>query len=151
MQELSVHSPLGPLTVAERDGAIVALRWGWSRDSEETDLLCLAREQLGKYFDGTRSAFDLPLEPSGTPFQRSVWSRLCDIPYGGTESYGSVARSIVTAPRAIGGACARNPIPILIPCHRVLGSSGALGGYSGGEMGIDSKHYLLQLEGGRGH
>lgn len=150
MQELSVHSPLGPLTVAERDGAIVALGWGWSRNSEETDLLCLARAQLGEYFDGTRSEFNLPLEPSGTPFQRSVWSRLRDIPYGGTESYGSVARSIGTAPRAIGGACARNPIPILIPCHRVLGSNGAMGGYSGAE-GIDSKHYLLRLEGGRAH
>ncbi len=150
MQELSVHSPLGPLTVVEQDGAIVALEWGWSRESEETGLLCLAREQLGEYFAGTRSVFDLPLKPSGTPFQRSVWSRLCDIRYGGTESYGSVARSIGTAARAIGGACARNPIPILIPCHRVLGSNGAVGGYSGGE-GIESKHYLLQLEGGRTH
>lgn len=150
MEELCVHSPLGPLTVVEQDGAIVALDWGWSRESEETGLLCLAREQIGEYFDGTLSAFNLPLEPSGTPFQRSVWSALLDIPYGGTESYGSVARSIGTAARAIGGACARNPIPILIPCHRVLGSNGALGGYSGGE-GIASKHYLLRLEGAQAH
>lgn len=150
MRELSVDSPLGPLTVAERDGAIVALGWGRSRNSQETGLLCLARAQLGEYFDGARSEFNLPLEPAGTPFQRSVWSRLRDIPYGGTESYGSVARSIGTAPRAIGGACARNPIPILIPCHRVLGSNGAMGGYSGAG-GIESKHYLLRLEGGRAH
>ena len=150
MQELSVHSPLGPLTLTEQDGAITALGWGSSREPEETGLLCLAREQLGEYFDGKRSVFNLPLMPSGTPFQRTVWSRLCDIPYGGTESYGNVAHSIGTAARAIGGACARNPIPILIPCHRVLGANGALGGYSGGE-GIDSKQYLLRLEDGRAH
>ncbi len=150
MQKLSVHSPLGPLTVTEQDGAITALDWGWSREAEETGLLCLARKQIGEYFDGTRSAFNLPLEPSGTPFQRSVWSRLLDIPYGSTESYGALARSIGTAARAIGGACARNPIPILIPCHRVLGSNGAVGGYSGGD-GIESKHYLLRLEGAQPH
>ncbi len=150
MQELSVHSPLGPLTLTEQDGAIVALGWGWAREAEETGLLRLAREQLGEYFDGARSDFNLPLEPSGTPFQRSVWSHLLEIPYGGTESYGSVARSIGTAARAIGGACARTPIPILIPCHRVLGSNGAVGGYSGGD-GIESKHYLLRLEGAQPH
>ena len=148
MQELSVHSPLGPLTVTEQDGAVVALGWGRSRRSQETGLLCLARDQLGEYFDGRRSEFDLPLEPSGTPFQRSVWSALLDIPHGSTESYAGVARTIGSGARAVGGACARNPIPILIPCHRVLGSNGALGGYSGAE-GIESKRYLLRLEGGR--
>jgi methylated-DNA-[protein]-cysteine S-methyltransferase len=150
MAKLSVHSPLGPLTLTEQDGAITALDWGWSREAEETGLLCLAREQLGEYFDGTRPAFNLPLAPAGTSFQRAVWQHLCDIPYGSTESYGSVARGIGTAARAIGGACAQNPIPILIPCHRVLGANGALGGYSGGE-GIDSKQYLLRLEDGSIH
>ncbi len=146
MSALSMHSPLGPLTVAEEDGAIVALDWGWSPDSEETGLLCLVRSQLGEYFDGMRQSFNLALAPRGTPFQRQVWARLMDIPYGQTESYAGIARVTDSGPRAIGTACATNPIPILIPCHRVVGRDGALTGYSGGD-GIGSKQYLLRLEG----
>ena len=147
MPSLSVHSPLGPLTITEQDAVIVALSWGWSRDSEETVLLCLARDQLDAYFNGAREGFRLPLAPPGSAFQRSVWSRMISIPYGDTESYGAVAAAVGSAPRAVGSACAANPIPILIPCHRVVGKGGALTGYSGAE-GIGSKHYLLQLESG---
>lgn len=146
MPTLSIHSPLGPLTVAEEDGAITALDWGWSPESEETELLARARDQLNEYFDGTRKVFDLPLAPRGTPFQQAVWDRMRDIPFGQAESYGDIARGIGSGPRAVGSACAGNPIPILIPCHRVVGTGGALGGYSGGD-GIGSKQYLLQLEG----
>lgn len=145
MASLSLHSPLGPLTVSEEDGSIVALDWGWRRDQGETGLLSLARSQLGEYFDGTRTEFSLPLSPQGSGFQRAVWREMSGIPYGELRSYADLARALGTAPRAIGMACGRNPIPILIPCHRVVGSDGRLTGYSGGD-GLASKQFLLDLE-----
>ena len=146
MPSLSLHSPLGPLTVIEEEGSIVALEWGWSRNSEETGLLVLAREQLEEYFDGVRSRFALPLSPSGTSFQKSVWAHMTQIPFGKTKSYAGLARSVGSAARAVGMACATNPIPIMIPCHRVVAADGGLHGYSGGE-GLASKRFLLELEG----
>ena len=146
MAEHSFHSPIGPITVAEEDSAIVSLGWGWTQRNEETGLLRIARQQVSDYFDGKRLKFDLPLAPAGTPFQRAVWSRMLAIPYGETATYGGVANSLDSGPRAVGGACAKNPIPILIPCHRVVGGGGQLTGYSGA-AGLDSKRYLLQLEG----
>lgn len=148
MPGMSFHSPLGPVTVTEEDGAIVSLAWGWlpdAADTWETGLLCLARDQLEAYFNGERAAFTLPLAPQGTTFQRTVWSHMLNIPYGRTESYSGMARSIGSGPRAVGTACAKNPIPILIPCHRVVGQNGDLTGYSGGD-GIGTKKYLLDLE-----
>ncbi len=151
MPAISVHSPLGPVTVTEEDGAIVSLDWGWltdaadTSDSWESGLLCLARDQLREYFDGARIGFALPLAPRGTTFQRTVWSRMLNIPYGRTESYGGMARTIGSGPRAVGTACAKNPIPILIPCHRVVGRNGDLTGYSGGG-GLGTKKSLLDLE-----
>lgn len=123
----------------------MALDWGQGRDQDDTPLLRRACAQLQQYFDGARLAFDLPLGPAGTPFQRRVWAALCDIPPGETRSYGDLAASLGTSARAIGGANAANPIPILIPCHRVVGASGALGGYSGGD-GVATKRFLLALE-----
>lgn len=146
MPQLSLHSPLGALTLTEEDGAIVALDWGFGRDQEETPLLLRAREQLDAYFDGARRAFDLPLRPAGTAFQRRVWQALARIPYGTVASYGDLARRLGTAPRALGAACGRNPIPIVIPCHRVVASDGRLCGYSGLD-GVAAKGYLLSLEG----
>jgi methylated-DNA-[protein]-cysteine S-methyltransferase len=145
MLRLSVHSPLGPLTIVEDDDAIVALEWGWTRDVSETGLLGLAGDQLTSYFDGDLTNFSLPLAPSGTSFQRQVWASMTRIPYGKTLSYGSVAEEIDSSPRAVGTACGRNPIPIIIPCHRVVGNGGALVGYSGGE-GVETKRYLLAHE-----
>ncbi len=145
MPSLSVHSPLGPLTIVEDDDAIVALEWCWTRDMSETGLLSLAGNQLASYFEGDLTTFSLPLAPSGTPFQRRVWATMTRIPYGETQSYGSVAEEIDSSPRAVGTACGRNPIPILIPCHRVVGNGGALVGYSGGE-GVETKRYLLAHE-----
>lgn len=145
MPRISVHSPLGPLTIVEDDDAIVALEWGWARDMSETGLLSLAGDQLASYFDGDLTKFSLPLAPSGTPFQRQVWESMTRIPYGETLSYGSVAEEIDSSPRAVGTACGRNPIPIIIPCHRVVGNGGALVGYSGGE-GVETKRYLLAHE-----
>lgn len=146
MPQLSLHTPLGDLTLSEEDGAIVALDWGRGRDQEPTPLLLRARDQLQDYFDGARTDFDLPLAPHGTAFQRKVWDALCTIPAGQTRTYLDIAQQVgCRAARAIGQANGANPIPILIPCHRVVGAKGALGGYSGGE-GAATKRYLLDLE-----
>lgn len=145
MLGVSLHSPLGPITVTEDGGTIVSLAWGWSPDAEETGLLCLARKQLEEYFNGGRTDFTLPLAPPGTAFQRTVWSQMLSIPYGETNSYSGMARAIGSGARAVGTACAKNPVPILIPCHRVVGQNGCLTGYSGGD-GLATKKYLLDLE-----
>jgi len=145
MPQLSFLTPLGPLTLSEEDGAIVALDWGRGRDQEETPLLLNARDQIQDYFDGQRTAFDLPLAPFGSAFQKRVWAALCAIPPGETRSYGELAVSLGSVARAVGQANGANPIPIIIPCHRVVGSGGALGGYSGGD-GPATKRYLLDLE-----
>ncbi|WP_419898443.1 methylated-DNA--[protein]-cysteine S-methyltransferase [Roseomonas sp. USHLN139] len=145
MPQLSFLTPLGPLTLSEDEGAIVALDWGRGRDQEETPLLVMAREQVQDYFDGQRTVFDLPLAPYGTPYQKRVWAALQAIPAGETRSYAQLAASIGSVARAVGQANGCNPIPIIIPCHRVVGAGGALGGYSGGE-GAPTKRYLLDLE-----
>lgn len=145
MPQLSLHSPVGDLTISEDGGAIVAIDWGWVDDQTETPLLREARRQLDAYFDGALAAFDLPLAPAGTLYQRQVWRALCDIPPGTTRSYADIARLVGGSPRAVGGANGRNPIPIVIPCHRVVATTG-IGGYSGGE-GLPTKRFLLALEG----
>lgn len=144
MPQLSLHSPIGDLTLSEEAGGIVALDWGWGRDQAETALLREARDQLFAYFDGALTAFDLPLAPAGSAYQRRVWQALRTIPYGQTLTYAAIAARAGGVARAVGQANGRNPIPILIPCHRVVAASG-LGGYSGGE-GLDTKRWLLALE-----
>ena len=146
MPQLAFNSPIGPLALFEADGAIVAVDWGFLPENDETPLLLKARDQLEEYFDGKRTSFDLPLAPHGTQFQQKVWAALARIPFGQTKSYGELAQELGTAARALGGACGRNPIPVIIPCHRVLGSNGGLGGYSGID-GIETKQFLLKLEG----
>jgi len=145
MPQLSLLTPLGPLTLSEEDGAIVALDWGRGRDQEETAALRAAADQLQDYFDARRASFDLKLAPFGSAFRQRVWAALQAIPPGETRGYGDLARTLGTAARAIGGANGANPIPIIIPCHRVVGAGGTLGGYSGGE-GPSTKRYLLDLE-----
>ena len=144
MPQLSLHSPIGDLTVSEENGAIVAVDWGWGRDQHETPLLRRALGQLDAYFDGALDAFDLPLAPPGTAYRRRVWLALCDIPYGQTRTYADIAAVAGGVARSVGQANGSNPIPIFIPCHRVVASAG-LGGYSGGD-GLDTKRYLLDLE-----
>lgn len=146
MPQLSLHTQVGDITVSEDDGHIVALDWGWGRDQSETPLLCRARDLLHAYFDGAPVSFDLPLAPAGTPYQQRVWAGLCRIPLGATRSYIELAREVGGSARSIGGANAANPIPILIPCHRVV-ATGGLGGYSGGD-GLVTKRILLDLEAG---
>lgn len=146
MPHISLHSPLGELTVFEAEGAIIAVDWGRAQPGETTSLLQDAANQLQDYFDGLRTRFDLPLAPEGTAFRRQVWAALCRIPPGETRSYIDIAREVgCRSPRAIGQANGSNPIPIIIPCHRVIAADGSIGGYSGGE-GLPTKRWLLALE-----
>jgi methylated-DNA-[protein]-cysteine S-methyltransferase len=151
---LAVDSPLGPLTiVANADGLCGVYlpdhrhrppTWSFG-DSGRSRLLAAAAEQLAAYFEGTLTAFDLPLAGEGTPFQRRVWAALRTIPYGATRTYGQLATELGTpsASRAVGFANGRNPLSIVVPCHRVVGSSGRLVGYAGG---LAAKEWLLDLE-----
>ncbi len=144
-QQLSLHTPVGDITVSTLDDAIVALDWGWSSLQTTSPLLERAREWLDGFFDGDTSWPDIPLRPGGSVFQKRVWHAMADIPLGQTRSYGDIARDLHSAAQAVGNACGANPIPILIPCHRVVGARG-LGGYSGGD-GLTTKVALLRLEG----
>lgn len=144
MPQLSLHTPVGDVTVAEEDGAIVSIDWGWGGDQVQTPVLRRARDQLHAYFDGTLKTFDLPLAPPGTLYRRRVWQALCDIPYGETRSYQQIAAVAGGSARSVGQANGSNPIPLVIPCHRVVASN-HLGGYSGGD-GLPTKRWLLALE-----
>jgi len=150
-----IDSPIGELTIVERDGALTGLYMTGHRPAPhpETfgervdDALPEATRQLGQYFAGERTTFDLPLAPEGTEFQVRVWEALRAIPYGATLSYGELADAIGQpgAARAVGLANGRNPISIIVPCHRVVGASGRLTGYAGG---TERKAFLLTLERG---
>jgi methylated-DNA-[protein]-cysteine S-methyltransferase len=149
----TIDSPIGELLLLGQGGALhglymqeapkpMALERGWR---EDRGAFGDVRRQLGEYFAGDRTAFDVPLAAAGTPFQRAVWRGLRDIPYGETISYGELARRIgrPTAVRAVGLANGRNPISVIVPCHRVIGADGTLTGYGGG---IERKRLLLELE-----
>lgn len=142
-------APFGKLMLLEKNGAIAALQTASHEESsvpeEETPLLLEAKKQLEEYFQRRRKTFDLPLSPEGTAFQRRVWDALLTIPYGVTWSYLQLARAVGNpkACRAVGGANGKNPIMIIIPCHRVIAADGGLGGYSGG---LHIKTALLELE-----
>ena len=148
MTRIAFASPVGPLIVTEIDGAITALGWGRATPDDETPLLAEARRQLAEYFAGKRTAFDLPLAPEGSAFQRAVCDAMLAIPFGETRTYGEIAADLGASAQAVGNACGANPIPILIPCHRVLAATG-LGGYSGAG-GIETKIALLRHEGAAG-
>jgi len=152
VQFRTVDSPVGPLTLAGQGRRLMHLRmadqtYEPSHDGWEPDETAFpdAVEQLEEYFAGTRMEFELELELVGTAFQRRVWGALLTIPYGETRSYGDIARQIGSpgAFRAVGLANGHNPIGIIVPCHRVIGSNGSLTGYGGG---LDRKRSLLQLE-----
>jgi methylated-DNA-[protein]-cysteine S-methyltransferase len=142
--QLSLHTPIGDISVSEEDGAILSVDWGWGSVQSETPLLRRACEQLHGYFDGELVAFDLPLAPRGTAYQQRVWSALCAIPYGATRSYLEIAHTAGGSARSIGQASGRNPIPLIIPCHRVIATT-HLGGYSGSD-GLATKRWLLAHE-----
>ena len=134
-------TPAGKICLRQEGGAIVALDWGEGPESSPTPLLRQARAEIDAYFAGERQDFDLPLAPRGTEFQRRVWRELAAIPKGRVLTYRELAARLASSPRAIGGACGANPIPIIIPCHRVLARNG-LGGYSGAG-GLATKTWLL--------
>ena len=146
MPQFTMGSPAGLLTVTEENGAITSLHFGGERETPpQTPLLQETQRQLTAYFSGTLREFDLPLAPKGTPFQRAVWQALQEIPFGEVRSYGEIAAAIgkPNACRAVGMACHVNPIAIVVPCHRVVGKSGALTGYA---AGVERKRVLLALE-----
>ncbi len=142
---LCFNSPLGILTLFEIDSGICALEWGRPPEDIPTTSLEEAVKQAQDYFSGNRKKFNLTFKPVGTSFQQKVWKMLQEIPYGEVITYGDLAKKLNSSPRAVGMACGTNPIPILIPCHRVVAADGKLNGYSG-EGGIDTKAFLLQLE-----
>lgn len=149
-----LETPIDRLVVAS-DGSAIVGTWMANAEPDEAtwvgrcgsdDLLREARRQLQAYFAGRLTAFDLPLAPNGTDFQRRVWSALTKIPFGTTISYADLARRLsnAAAVRAVGAANGRNPIPIIVPCHRVIGSDGSLTGFGGG---LERKRWLLKHEG----
>lgn len=146
--QILCQSPLGPLTLTASENALLSLDFGDTRTSGDTPspILEQAVRELAEYFAGTRKDFTIPLSPAGTPFQQKVWAALLTIPYGRTASYGEIAAKINKpgGAVAVGQANSRNPIPILIPCHRVIGADGKLVGYTGG---IHIKEALLAIEG----
>ena len=144
MSQISMHAPIGDLTISVEDNIIVSLDWGWAKEQNTIALLQDAKSQLNDYFDGLRKNFDLPLEPPGTKFQQRVWSMMEQIPYGKTITYGEIAKALDSSARAVGMACGANPIPVIIPCHRVVAAND-MGGYSG-DGGVKTKRALLHLE-----
>ena len=145
--QFTYETVLGSVTFVEEDGALLAITTHRSYEGieQETALIKEAYQQLSEYLKGERQMFDLPLNPRGTDFQKRVWQALCDIPYGETRSYKQIAEAIGNpkAVRAVGMANNRNPITIVVPCHRVIGADGKLVGYGGG---LEMKEFLLRLE-----
>ncbi|MBP3648074.1 MAG: methylated-DNA--[protein]-cysteine S-methyltransferase [Clostridia bacterium] len=145
---LIISSPIGALTLVEEDGALTEVRFGEKAQGvmlKSTELLERAARELDEYFRGERRAFTIPLNPHGTPFQKRCWDALCRIPCGETRTYAQQAAMIGNpkACRAVGMGNHRNPLPIFIPCHRVIGKNGTLTGYAGG---LDIKETLLNIE-----
>ena len=142
--ERCVDTPFGPMSLVEDRGVLIRFCWGGD-GTDESPLLLDAERQLQEYFRGKRKTFELPLSPTGTAFQKAVWSALMEIPYGETRSYAEIAARIGNprACRAVGMANHRNPLPVFIPCHRVIASDGNLAGYAGG---LSIKVALLALE-----
>lgn len=147
LASVSFASPIGPLTVFAEDDHIVVLESGRVPDNGSvTSLLQEAQSQLTAYFNGERNTFNLPIAPPGTHRQQEIWQAMVDIPYGTVETYGDLAKRIDSSARAVGGACAANHLPIIVPCHRVLPASGGVGAYSFADS-TTTKQLLLTLEG----
>jgi methylated-DNA-[protein]-cysteine S-methyltransferase len=144
-----MESPVGPITLYSNGTSLTGLEIGTTPEVSDPDAItATAVQQLSEYFAGTRTSFDLPVETRGTPFQESIWGALQNIPYGSSQSYGELGERAGKpgAARAVGSAVGANPLPIVIPCHRVLASDLKITGYSGGD-GIATKQKLLALEG----
>lgn len=147
MISASLETPVGALSVTERDGALVRLAWS-AAATGRSGLLDRAVAQLRAYFAGELTEFDLPLHVDGSQFQKAVCEAMRAIPFGETRTYGEIARDLGAPPQPVGNACGGNPIPVIIPCHRVLSATG-LGGFSG-QGGVETKVALLKHEGAAG-
>ncbi len=155
LHKLTIDSPVGPLTLVASDDHLVAVLWPEERDGRVTfasepiagtnRVLDRAAKQLGEYFDGTRQTFVLALDLRGTEFQREVWQALADIPFAETSTYSKQAVAVgrPRAVRAVGSANGRNPLSIVLPCHRIVAANGSLAGFAGG---LDTKRWLLDHE-----
>lgn len=142
------NTPVGKLCIGEREGAITRVTWQQLPKEwvlEETELIRKCKQELDEFFEGKRKTFDLPLAPAGTAFQKKVWDALREIPYGETRTYKDIAIAVDSPKgfRAVGMANNKNPIAIIVPCHRVIGSNGKLVGYA---AGMETKTFLLALE-----
>lgn len=149
MKQMKMSSPIGDLYLVSSDNGLTDILWQCQPQVqlfEEDTFLSSCKRQLEKYFAGSLKKFEIPFDLKGTEFQKKVWKELCTIPYGETCSYKDIAKSINndSATRAVGSANGKNPLCIVIPCHRVIASDGTLGGYSGG---LDKKKLLLAVEG----
>ena len=151
MISTTIATPLGTLQLISDGESLVKIAFpDWHYDvpecTVENPALAKTRAQLDEYFAGNRQHFDLPLAPSGTTFQKTVWAALSEIPFGEVHSYGDIAKGVgrPSAVRAVGAANGRNPLPIVVPCHRVIGTDGSLTGFAGG---LERKRQLLTLEG----
>jgi methylated-DNA-[protein]-cysteine S-methyltransferase len=150
MQWIEVATPIGAFGLAGDDAKISALHFGGlgrnSVAAEPDPVLTAAATEIGRYFAGELTEFDVPLAvPAGSDFERAVWAAISDIPYAEMATYGDIAKAVgqPDAARAVGVACNRNPVPVIVPCHRVVGAGGKLVGFGGG---LDRKRFLLQLE-----
>ena len=144
-----IQSPIGVITIELIDDVLTYVNFGKIGEATpggpSRGVAAEAARQLKAYFAGKLQEFDLPLHAEGTPFRKKVWQALYEVPYGQTRSYGEIARTVDSAPRAVGGACGANPIAVIIPCHRIVGANGWVGGFSGGN-GCATKSQLLELE-----
>jgi methylated-DNA-[protein]-cysteine S-methyltransferase len=144
-----IETPIGPLTIEVDDDALTLLEFGAigkaTPGGPARGVGAETARQLAAYFAGKLRQFDLPLRAEGTPFRKKVWQALRAVPYGQTRSYGEIAHAVDSAPRAVGGACGANPIAIIVPCHRIVGAGGWIGGFSGGD-GCATKNILLEHE-----
>jgi len=143
----SLDTPTGTVTLSEEGGALVALEWGGGFE-DSSDLLREAERQIAAYFAGELRAFELSVNVRGSQFQQDVCAVMEQIPFGETVTYGEIAKQLGVPAQAVGQACGGNPLPLIIPCHRVLGAQG-LGGFSGG-VGVETKVWLLKHEGAAG-
>ena len=148
MKQRSLETQFGHLTLVEEEGAIVGLSWGEAPRQGDSRLLDRAADELAAYCAGRLEAFDLPLKVRGSPLQRDVCTAIAAIPFGHTRTYGEIAKDLGVPAQVVGQACGGNPIPIIIPCHRVMGARG-LTGFSGAG-GVETKVALLRHEGAAG-
>ena len=149
MAQISITTQFGPLAIEEQNGAITRLDWVDVADPDPSDVLLEAAAQLKAYAEGRLQVFDLPTHVAGSGLQQSVCAAMAAIPFGDTRTYGDIAKQVGASAQAVGQACGGNPIPVIIPCHRVMGAGGKLTGFSGAG-GVETKVALLRHEGAAG-